>query len=131
MNVSSSIVVIHKLGCLRTARIELLQRMLFLQGSPRLTHPLLKERLQRSLSRKSYLREKLIRTDHHLSYFQTHQRQGITPKGVALERKYNLLQFDSLNKVSVDKIEDILSKAERKIHSIMIQHYERNNRGDQ
>ena len=92
-------------------------------GQPRADRLDLKDRLSRCLSRKSYLREKLIRTEHHVECLDDHHRQGTVPKGLQLERKFNPVTVDGYNTATKSQIEDILSKAERKIHKIMLDHH--------
>lgn len=94
-------------------------------GQPRVDPPDLHDRLMKCLSRKRYLREKLIRSEHHREYLDDHHRHGIVPKGLQLERKFNPLTVDGYKTATASQIEDILSQAERKIHRIMLDHHKK------
>ena len=50
-------------------------------------------------------------------------RQGTVPKGLQLERKFNSVKVDGYNTATKSQTEDILSKAEGKIHKIMLDHH--------
>ena len=85
----------------------------------------LMDRLIGCLSQKNYLQEKLIRAEHHLESFDNHLRRGIVPKGFQLERKFNPISMDGFVTKTRPDIEDILSKAERKIHNVMLDHHKK------
>ena len=80
-------------------------------------------RVNKCLSRKAYPREKIIRTDHHQTHLEEHQKRGLVPKRIRLERKYNPVLVDSQPRNTRKKIESVLSKADWEIHKIMVNHY--------
>ena len=84
----------------------------------------LQMQVDKCLSRKAYLREKLIKADHHLTHLEEHQKRGLVPRGIRLERKYmyNPVLVDSHPKSTVERIEFVLSKADWEIHTIMVGH---------
>ena len=88
------------------------------------------DRLKRCLSRKSYLWEKLIWTEHHLQYLEDHCRRGIIPKALQLERKYNPMTVDGIGTMTKSQIEDILTIAEGKIHKVHVWSPSQTSEGD-
>ena len=64
----------------------------------------------------------LLLTEHHLEYLDDHRRQGIVPKGLQLERKFNPIIVDGHTAIK-SQIEDILANAERRIFKLMHDHH--------
>ena len=82
----------------------------------------LPRRLEHIMSRKAYLRNKLLRAEHHLSYFQICENTDRVPLGIRLERKFNPIELDTPSSTGT-QIEHILQKMKREIQNILVQHY--------
>ena len=52
-----------------------------------------------------------------------HQKRGLVPKGIWLDRNYNPVLLDYCPNSTVDRIENVLSKADWEIQKIMVGHY--------
>ena len=79
------------------------------------------EDLSTVLSRKSKLRKKLIRADHHRAFLHRWHADNVTPKGLQLNRQVHPIQGCN---DTASKIEDILHKAEEGMLDLLVEHYD-------
>ena len=75
------------------------------------------------LSKKSWLRRKLLRADHHRVFLHRCHTDDMTPKGLRLSRQVHPTQ-GTVSGVTAARIENILHGAEKGILQALIDHYD-------
>ena len=84
--------------------------------------PLCPRKLTHKLSRRKYLREKLLRIEHHRSYLTLCETKNKIPKGLQIPRNVNPVEHDKSSDTK-DQIDAILNRAEQDVLHVLLSHY--------
>ena len=74
------------------------------------------------LVKKFRLRQKVIKTQHHISYLQECARLGQVPKGLAIQQQVQLMDSPKSNDTRA-QIKDIIQQTEQQIVNTITSHY--------